>query len=177
MLKSVEEQLNLPAKPKRPTTAYFRFMKEIRPTVQAKNPKLNTTEISSTIGKMWKSLDSAKQEKYAEGYKDEMQAYKGAITEYRKKLSEDDVHKIKELKSEKKERKVVLLQKRKVRALGKPLRPLNSFIRYTLKNKADRQPKEKSSDFVKRMSAKWNSMTDGEREKYKPLAAEEESYK
>jgi len=176
MLASVEEKLGLPARPKKPLTPYFRFMNEVRPTVQAKNPKLKSTERVALIGKMWKSLDATKKEKFSKGFQDEMLAYMNVITEYRKNLSEDDIRKIKETKFEKKERKVVLLQQKKCRDLGKPRKPMSSFIRY-LQKQTDRQPKEQYLDFVKRVSAKWQTLTDAEREKYKSTAQDEENFK
>lgn len=176
MLKSIEEKLGLPAKPKKPSTPYFRFMAEIRPTVQAKNPKLKSTELISTIGKMWNSLDAAKKETYSEGFKDEMLAYHDVITKYRNNLTEDDVRKIKETKFEKKERKLVLLQQKKCRDLGKPRKPISSFIRY-LQKQTDRQPKEKYIEFVKRIGVKWQSLNEAEREKYKLAPQDEDNYK
>lgn len=176
MLKSLEEKLGLPVKPKRPTTPYFRFMHEMRPTLQAKNPKLKSTELVAMIGKMWTSLDDAKKEKFSKGFKDEMLAYTNVMAKYRDSLSDDDIRKIKETKDEAKERKLVLAKQRKCRDLGKPRKPLNHFMSY-LQQQTDRQPKEKYVDFVKRVSAKWRSLTDAEKEKYKATAQDEEQYK
>lgn len=176
MLKSLEEKLGLPAKPKRPASPYFRFMSEMRTSVQAKNPKLSQLEVVSTIGEMWNKLDATKKEKYGKGYKDDMLAYTGKIAEYKNKLSDDDVRKIKETKFEKKERKVVLLQQKKCRDLGKPKKPMSSFLSY-LQKQTDRQPKELYVEYVKRTSVKWQSLSDAEKEKYKPSAQEEEKYR
>lgn len=175
-LKSTEEKLGLPAKPKRPSTPYFRFMTEIRPTFQAKNPKLKTTEVVAAIGKLWKSLDESKKEKYSKGFKDEMTAYMDVITKYRDGLSEEDVRKIKESKFEKQERKLVLSRQKKCRDLGKPRRPISSFIRF-LQSQTDRQPKEKWIEFVKSVSLKWLSLSEAEREKYKQAPQDDENYK
>lgn len=176
MFKSIEEKLGLPAKPKRPVTPYFRFMSEIRPTVQAKNPKLKASELVSMIGKMWNSMEDNKKEKFAKGFKDEMVSYNLGIAKYKDSLSEEDLRKIKETRFEKKERKIVLLQQKKCRDLGKPRKPISSFIRF-MQKQTDRQPKEQYTDFLKRASIKWHSLSDAERQKYKASAQDEENYK
>lgn len=176
MFKSLEEKLGLPTKPKRPSTPYFRFLNEQRTSVQAKNPKLKAIEVVATMAEMWKKLDATKKEKYAKGFKDELLAYAGKIATYNKNLSEDDVRKIKETKLEKKERKVVLMHQKKCRDLGKPRRPMSSFISY-LQKQTDRQPEEVYTDYVRRVSIRWQSLSDAEKEKYKPSAQEEEKYK
>lgn len=128
------------------------------------------------MSKMWKSLDDTKKEKFSKGFKEDMLAYTNVIAKYRESLSDDDIRRIKETKFEKKERKLVLLQQKKCRELGKPRKPLSSFIRY-LQKQTDRQPKENYIEFVKRVSVKWQSLSDAEREKYKPAAQDDEIYK
>lgn len=176
MLKSLEEKLGLPPRPKKPASAYFRFMGEVRPTIVAKNPKLKQTEVMTMMGKMWKSLDESKKEKFSKGYKEDMARYSNVIAEYRDRLSEDDIRKIKETKFEKKERKLVLSHQKKSRDLGKPRKPMSSYLRYFQEQK-DRQPKEKHSDFVKRVSVRWHALADAEREKYKVTVQDSEQYK
>ncbi|KAG4080669.1 hypothetical protein HA402_013199 [Bradysia odoriphaga] len=176
MLKSLEEKLGLPAKPKRPVTAYFRYMNEVRSSVQAKNPKLKPTEIVSLIAKMWRSLDANKKEKFAKGNLEESIAYTERMAKYKDSLSEEDARKLKEIRFEKKERKVFLLQKKKCQELGKPKKPASNFIRFFQKQ-TDRQPKEHHREFVKRMSAKWNALSDTEKAKYSLSSEEAENYK
>ena len=45
-----------PNAPKRPTTAYFFFMKAKRPEVAAEYPELKTTEITQKLGAMWQDI-------------------------------------------------------------------------------------------------------------------------
>lgn len=151
-------------------------MKEIRPSVVAKNPKLSTVEVSSIIGKMWKSLDAAKKEKFSKGYEDEKAGFMDVMNKYKENLTPDDIKNIKELKADKKERKTFLLQKKKSRELGKPKKPISSFLRY-LKMQTDRKPDEDYPIYLKRVSGKWLGLTENEREKFKPSVQELESYK
>ncbi len=175
--KSVEEKLGLPAKPKKPIAPYFRFANENRPSLTAKHPKLKSYEINSMLGKMWQSLDPADRENFVKGYKtDLINYYSNEYTKYRSLLSADDKRKIKEMKIAVKERRNVLAQQRKVRKLGKPKKPLSSFFRYTAEQK-DRKVNEPYKDYVKRVTSRWNALSDIEKEKYKTSPEEELKYK
>ncbi|XP_037038858.1 transcription factor A, mitochondrial-like [Bradysia coprophila] len=176
MLKSLEEKLGLPAKPKKPASAYFRYMNEIRSSVQAKNPKLKSQELVSLIAKMWRSLDANRKEKFAKGFHEESNAYTERMAKYKDSLSEEDARKIKEMRFEKKERKVFLLYKKKCQELGKPKKPASNYIRF-FQMQTDRQPKEQHREFVKRTSAKWNALSDTEKAKYSLSSEEEQNYK
>lgn len=175
MFKSIEEKLGLPTKPKKPASPYFRFMKEIRPSVQTKNPKLKQFEIVGVVAKMWKSLDETKKEKYAKGYKEEMGAYMNVLAKYKNSLSEEEIQKIKDTRSDIKERKLVLEKKKKLRDLGKPRKPVHSYVRFMMQQ-TDRQPNELYNDFVKRVTLKWQSLSDADKEKYKITAEEKQAY-
>merc|ERR1711964_580351 len=50
--------------PKRPSSSYFLFANEVRPTVMKQNPDGGIAVIGSTIGKMWAKLDDAKKATY-----------------------------------------------------------------------------------------------------------------
>lgn len=177
MLKSIEEKLGLPAKPKRPVSPYFRFMNEVRPTLQTKNPKLKQTEIVAMIAKMWDSMDANKKAKYSQGFSEESAAYAEQAAKYRNNLSEEDVRKIKEVRFDQRARKSFLLQKKKCRDLGKPKKPISGFLRFLHKQPKDRQPKETHVDFIKRVSDKWHVLSDAEKAKYNLTAAEQANHK
>lgn len=66
----ITRKLGIPQRPKKPLTSYFRFMKEIRPSVGkiAKNPK----EVPILVAAEWKKLDNSEKEKYYEEYKKDL---------------------------------------------------------------------------------------------------------
>lgn len=176
MLKSIEEKLGIPEKPKHPPTAYFRFLKEIRPSVQVKNPKLNQMELTSVMAKMWTSLEASKKEKFIKAYNDEMVAYTDRLTKYKEGLSEDDIRVMKETKAKLKERKIALTQQKKIRSLGRPKKPLSKFLMY-LHMQTDRKQNEEYKTYLKRVSIRWQELSQSEQEKYKPQPKEVESYR
>lgn len=177
--KSVEEKLGLPTKPKKPIAPYFRFLIENRPSVVAKHPTLKTSEINSILGKMWRTLDANDKKAFSDGYKTELiDYYANEYNEYRSTLSEDDKRKIKQTKLEVKKRRALVAEQRKLRKLGKPKKPFNAYFRYyTSIPQTERKPNEQSKEFVKRITTRWNGLSDSEKEKYKTSAEEEANYK
>lgn len=174
----VEEKLGLPAKPKKPIAPYYRFTNENRPSVVAKHPKLKPFEINAILGKMWQSLDAADREKFTNGYKTDLIDYytNETRTKYSSSPSNDDKLKIKEMKVEIKKRRILVAAQRKLRKLGKPKKPLSSFFRYLAAQK-DRQLNEPYRDYLKRVTTRWNTLSETEKEKYKTSAEEAAMYK
>jgi hypothetical protein len=52
--------------PKRPLTAYMFFCQENRPQIKSENPNINNREITSELGKKWKSLSDKERAPYEE---------------------------------------------------------------------------------------------------------------
>lgn len=55
--KSIEEQVGLPPRPKRPLTPYFRFMKQVRSNVVQENPKASAIDITKLVAQKWEKVD------------------------------------------------------------------------------------------------------------------------
>lgn len=167
MFKSVEEKLGLPLKPKKPIAPFFRFSTEMRPSVIANNPHLKSAQINSILGTMWKTFDAAKKERFTKGFQVELRDYySNEYTKYRATLSEDDKIKIKEMKAKIKNRRILSSKRKQNLVLGKPKRPMNSFLRY-VKAQTDRKPNENYKDYIRRLTLTWKGLTDAEKEQYK----------
>lgn len=129
------------------------------------------------LGKMWQSLDAADRENFVKGYKtDLINYYSNEYTKCRSSLSADDKWKIKKMKIEIQKRRNLLAQQRNIRKLDKPKKPLSSFFRYMAAQK-DRKLNEPYKDYVKRVTVRWNALSDIEKEKYKTSVEEELKYK
>ena len=80
-----------PNAPKRPLTAYFRYLGEARPTIQAEintNPELHKTtgkpgDISRIATDRWNALTAEQQQPYKEAYQAELKDYEKAIAAYK----------------------------------------------------------------------------------------------
>lgn len=151
-------------------------MKEVRDTVKTKNPQLSPTELTTVIAKMWKSLDATKRDKYSNLQTEELVLYKDAIAKYKNSLTADQIRRIKEAKVEDKERKAATALRQKSVELGKPRKPIQSFLKY-LQEQTDRKPDEEHKAFLKRVSVNWKALPESEKEKYKANSIEIERYR
>ncbi|KXS97337.1 hypothetical protein AC578_10735 [Pseudocercospora eumusae] len=78
-----------PNAPKRPLTAYFRYLKEVRPLIAAEvqnKPPIDGSkagDISKIATERWKALGDAKRKPYHLAYQSELAAYEAAVKEYK----------------------------------------------------------------------------------------------
>ena len=70
--------------PKRPTSAYFLFVKDARPGVVKKNPKASITDIAKLLGKEYKKLSKAQLAKYQKEADKLKTAYSKKLAAYKK---------------------------------------------------------------------------------------------
>lgn len=81
------KSLNIPEKPKKPISAYIRFMMDHRPTVVAKHPDLEMTKVAKIIGEDWNKAHSTIKEKYLDQYKAEQAEYETKLLKYMNSLT------------------------------------------------------------------------------------------
>ena len=72
-------------KPKRPLSAFFHFLQEIRPKVMAANPDQKLTDIAMTTAIMWKELNLEEKQKYMNLMKEDKERYQKEKEEYEAK--------------------------------------------------------------------------------------------
>merc|ERR1712072_1193106 len=70
--------------PKRPSSAYFLFLKEVRPAVVKQNPEGGIAVIGKAIGKMWGELDEAKKAKYVKKAEIAREKWQKKVAAYKK---------------------------------------------------------------------------------------------
>ncbi|XP_049665492.1 transcription factor A, mitochondrial isoform X3 [Accipiter gentilis] len=73
--------------PKRPLTAYFRFMKENHNAFRQKNPEATNTELIKKIADAWKELPASQKQVYEESRKTDWQRYKEQLAAYKAQLT------------------------------------------------------------------------------------------
>jgi hypothetical protein len=115
------------------------------------------------IGQRWEKLDSQKKEKYAEGFREEMDSYKTLAEKYYKSLSTEDretQHKIKidrQLSKEKRDKK------KRLRELGKPKKPASPFLQFLQSKIPPGSGIEVHKTAAKEMAPVWKNMSDAEK--------------
>jgi len=87
-----------PNAPKRPMSAFLAYSKDMRSSVQSKNPHLSNTDISKVLGKQWKAESDDIKHKYRTTVEEQMTIYNDRSQTYRekKKHEEDEQRKQRE---------------------------------------------------------------------------------
>lgn len=66
-LNVIARKLGIPERPKRPMSGYYRFLQEVRPTIQGKTAR----EILVVAAAQWNKLDDGQKQKYIREYEHE----------------------------------------------------------------------------------------------------------
>lgn len=187
---AITRKLGIPERPKKPLTGYFRFLNEVRPTLEstAKSQK----ETMALAAAQWKKLDESQKKKYndlfekenvrrtialidsawigfnfkilrfQEVFRKKKEAYEKSLTKEQKLAIKDERIRLKELKEENAKRAE---RKIRLRELGKPKRPKTSFILYYI----DENSKGKTS--MQALKVKYAALNDAQKNAYKQKAA------
>nr|KAF6343846.1 hypothetical protein mPipKuh1_018413 [Pipistrellus kuhlii] len=73
-----------PDMPKKPLTAYLRFLKEKRPEYSQMHPKLNNQELTKVMSEKYKALPEEMKLKYMEDFHKEKQEFQEKLAQFRK---------------------------------------------------------------------------------------------
>ncbi|RZC27719.1 HMG box domain containing protein [Asbolus verrucosus] len=164
------KELKVPDKPKRPLTAYFRFVQDQRPAIVKSHPDWKVTEISKQCASDWKMIDPAIKEQYERNYKAELEEYAKKYLEYSEKLTCEQKDALKEYNKEAREAKARRRYRKKVREHNKPKRPIGAYMLYILE-----QSKLQNKKYVQLLSdlkGTWAEMSKEEKSKYIEAAAQ-----
>ncbi|XP_010187646.1 PREDICTED: transcription factor A, mitochondrial, partial [Mesitornis unicolor] len=74
-------------RPKRPMTAYFRFLKENHTAFRQKNPEMSSMELVKKIAGAWRELPASQKQPYEEARKADWQKYKEQLDAYKAQLT------------------------------------------------------------------------------------------
>lgn len=163
-------------RPKQPLSPFFRFVERIRPQVSAENPDVPKNRLYSIFTEKWKSLHADKKAIFSAAYKEDMDRYVKEVWKYNSSLTNEDLNRAQQELFKIEDAKQIKLYKEQARKLSKPKRPPPPFMKF-MHLKSDRKADESSTGYVKRMSVKWNSMSETERSKYKITTKEMKNYR
>lgn len=143
-------------------------MKQMRPEIRAKDPKISIIDTIKVIAKRWETVDPTTKKKLEEEYKNDQIQFIEKRAEYDSKLTDAQRIDIKLLKDELAEAKDKRLHRKKVKQLGRPKKPASAFLRYLSeqRTKLPQSPNETYRDWQKKIAAKWTEFSDKEKEKY-----------
>lgn len=166
--RTLEEHAGMPPKPKKPMTPFFRFMKELRPKMQASNPNLPLTAIVSEISKQWRNADDSLKQRLQEEFKKDQQQYIEKRTKYDAKITDEQRSHLKELKQEQTDAKERRMMRKRIRDLGRPKKPASAFLIFISKERlvTPQTAKQTYREWHRQTTTKWSTLTDEEKSVY-----------
>lgn len=110
--KQIPKPSETPNPPKKPLTAYFRYLADNRESFKKKHPEEPEKRIMSLLGEAWKTVPENAKKKYEEAYQKDKKKYDEEIKDYtqkygplkaksKKNKDEDTEKKSKKIKNEK----------------------------------------------------------------------------
>ncbi|XP_066253954.1 transcription factor A, mitochondrial-like [Euwallacea similis] len=160
-IKSLSQQI--PKKPKRPLTAYFRFLAEKRPALIKTNPSLSSIEIIKTLSEQWSQLSVNAKETYILAALEERAKYDEKLVRYNAQLTPEQEKILKEIDAEKRKDKIKRKMRLENKAEGKPKRPVTAFAIFLKENFVQGTS---LVDSMKDITEKWTKLPEFEKQKY-----------
>ncbi|NXH14231.1 TFAM factor, partial [Bucco capensis] len=159
-------------RPKRPLSAYFRFLKEKRDVFKQKNPEMNTVQLVKKMAGAWKELPASQKQVYEEARKTDWERYKEQLAVYEAQLTPAQAVALKEERRKRLLRKRSLRVKKELAMLGKPKRPRSSFNIFVSENF---QQSEGISPVakLKKLFDVWQKMSSSQKQPYLQLAEDD----
>lgn len=164
------DQSNIPQKPKRPLSAYFRFLIQERPIISKEYPHLKQTEVTRRVAQKWANSDESVKSQLLDDFRKDQETYRNAIEKYDSQLSDEQKESIQKEQNRIKSKKVKSVLKKKKESLNKPKKPMNAFFLFG----DDLRPKYKNSsitEFTRIAKEKWSKLSESDKEEYKTKAA------
>ena len=177
---------NRNGKPKRGRTAYILFSMASRKELSKNLPELKGKKIMTRIGEMWRKTSDEDKRPFVEESKEEMDRYKRAMVEWKKKSSlnsdgdeteQTDEETAADVKSVKQTNKAK--QTKKAKKTGnkkKPKRAITAYIAFSNSKRAEakeQNPNVSHKDIMKILGGMWKNASPEEREPFVIIARED----
>ncbi|NXG07067.1 TFAM factor, partial [Sakesphorus luctuosus] len=159
-------------RPKRPLTAYFRFLKENRPAFREQNPEASNVDLVKKLAGAWKELPASQKQVYEEARKTEWQRYGEQLAKYKAQLTPAQAAALKEERRKQLAKRRASRAKRELTVLGKPKRPrsgLNIFVSENFQESEGISPTAK----LKKLFDTWQKMSTSQKQPYLQLAEDD----
>ncbi|XP_026132997.1 transcription factor A, mitochondrial-like [Carassius auratus] len=113
--------------PKRPLTAYMRYVKEMHPTISSQNPGVKNVDIVRKLAQQWKVLTPEQKQPFQDASSASREQYKLALEKYKAQLTPAQTAALAVEKRQKVAKRKALRRKKELNSLGKPKRPRSAF--------------------------------------------------
>jgi len=169
------KKLKDPNKPKKPLTAYFRFLKDHRARVKAENPDLKPPHLTKKCGALWKEFDPEQKKKYVEEALEETTAWKVKMEAY-KKTPEFAAFEEKRKQAAAEQDNKKIKRKKPPKDKNAPKKPQTAFflysgsVRESVKNELPEGDRKKVVLITKKIGAMWKTLGAEEKASWKSKA-------
>ncbi|XP_054030616.1 transcription factor A, mitochondrial [Dryobates pubescens] len=170
--KCLSRGISTDERPKRPLTAYCRFLKDNHLAFKQKNPESSSSELLKKLAGAWRELPESQKQAYAEAQKAEWQRYKEQVEAYKAQLTPAQAAALKEERRKRLARRRSVRAKRELSVLGKPKRPRTGFNIFVSENFQECQgitPMAK----MKQLFDSWQKLSTSQKQPYLQLAEDD----
>ncbi|NXD78355.1 TFAM factor, partial [Halcyon senegalensis] len=159
-------------RPKRPLSAYFRFVKENHSAFKQKNPEVKSMDLVKKIADAWKQLPASQKQVYEEARKTDWQRYKEQLAAYKAQLTPAQAAALKEERRRRLAKRRSFRVKRELTVLGKPKRPRSGFNIFVSENFQESEGISPVAK-MKHLLHAWQKMSSSQKQPYLQLAEDD----
>ncbi|NXV56041.1 TFAM factor, partial [Molothrus ater] len=159
-------------RPKRPLTAYFRFVMDNRSAFREKNPEASNTELIKKLAGAWKELPASQKQVYEEARKTDWKRYGEQLAAYKAQLTPAQAAALKEERRKQLARRRSIRAKRELNLLGKPKRARSGFNIFLSENFQESEGNSPVAK-LKKLFDTWQKMSASQKQPYFQLAQDD----
>jgi len=155
------KKLKDPNKPKKPLTAYFRYLADIRESVKAENPGIKPAPLTKICGKKWSTLEVEKKKVYQGAAEKDNTVWKAKMEVYKKtpEFSEFEVkrkaHAAEQKKKDKKRKRKTPKDKNAPKKPATAFFLYSAFVREEVKQSMPEEQRNKVTIITKKIGGMW----------------------
>ncbi|XP_069467329.1 transcription factor A, mitochondrial isoform X2 [Ambystoma mexicanum] len=158
--------------PKRPLSAYIRYVQETQPVFKKQHPDLRFVDLTRHIAQSWKTLPESEKQGYEVAAEKARQAYKEELFQYKAQLSGAQIDAMYEAKRQRRAKLKKMRKKRELTVLGKPKRPRSAFNIFLAEHFQDATGSHVSVK-LKSMYDDWSKLDASQKKPYVQLAEDD----
>ncbi|KFV16189.1 hypothetical protein N340_12987, partial [Tauraco erythrolophus] len=159
-------------RPKRPLTAYFRFLKEYRPAFRQNNPEISNMDLVKKMAGAWKELPASQKQAYEEARKSDWKRYEEQLAAYKAQLTPAQAEALREERRRRLAKRRSFRKKRELTVLGKPKRPRSGFNIFVSENFQESEGISPAAK-LKQLFGVWQKMSSSQKQPYLQLAEDD----
>ncbi|NXW42942.1 TFAM factor, partial [Nyctiprogne leucopyga] len=159
-------------RPKRPMTAYFRFVKENHSAFRQKNPEISNMELVKKLAGAWKELPASQKQVYENARKTDWQRYVEQLTAYKAQLTPAQAAALKEERRKRLAKRRSFKAKRELTVLGKPKKPRSGFNIFVSENFQECEGATPVAK-LKQLYDTWRKLSSPQKQPYLQLAEDD----